>query len=84
MEIVKCKPWGKDQGDYVLVNKSDFDAAPEGQYELYVEPEKEESEFDKMTVAELKTYLNDNLFEFDDKAKKADLVELIKNSFNKE
>lgn len=28
MEIVKCKPWGKDQGDYVLVNKSDVEANP--------------------------------------------------------
>lgn len=24
-QIIKCKPWGKDQGDFVLVNASDFD-----------------------------------------------------------
>lgn len=24
MEVVKVKPWGKGQGDYVLVNKSDL------------------------------------------------------------
>ena len=26
-QIVKCKPWGKDQGGFVLVNASDFDPA---------------------------------------------------------
>lgn len=23
--IIQCKPWGKDQGSFVLVNASDFD-----------------------------------------------------------
>lgn len=27
MEVLKVKPWGKDQGDYVLINASDFDPA---------------------------------------------------------
>lgn len=24
-DVVRCKPWGKEQGDFVLVNKADFD-----------------------------------------------------------
>ncbi len=27
MNTIKVRPWGKDQGDYVLVNASDFDPA---------------------------------------------------------
>lgn len=27
MEIIKVKPWAKDQGDFVLINESDFDPA---------------------------------------------------------
>lgn len=26
-EVIKVKPWGKDQGEYVLINAEDFDAA---------------------------------------------------------
>lgn len=26
MNTLKVKPWGKDQGDFVLINESDFDA----------------------------------------------------------
>ena len=25
METIKVKPWSKDQGDFVIINKSDFD-----------------------------------------------------------
>ena len=27
METIKVKPWGTDQGHYVLINASDFDAS---------------------------------------------------------
>lgn len=27
METIKVKPWGADQGDHVVINASDFDAA---------------------------------------------------------
>lgn len=33
--VIKVKPWGKDQGDYVLINESDFD---EKKHEKYEEP----------------------------------------------
>lgn len=26
MNVIKVKPWGKDQGDYVLINEEDFNA----------------------------------------------------------
>jgi hypothetical protein len=25
METINVKPWGKDQGDFVVINKADFD-----------------------------------------------------------
>jgi hypothetical protein len=30
--VIKVKPWGKDQGDYVLIDESDFDKSI---HELY-------------------------------------------------
>ena len=27
MELIKVKPWGKDQGEFVLINAYDFDPA---------------------------------------------------------
>lgn len=38
MDTIKVKPWGKDQGDYVVINAEDFN--PE-KHEKYVEPAKE-------------------------------------------
>lgn len=35
MACVKVKPWGKDQGDYVLIEEEDFDPDT---HELYEEP----------------------------------------------
>lgn len=32
-ETIKVKPWGADQGDYVLINAADFDAATHERYE---------------------------------------------------
>lgn len=34
-DTIKCKPWGKDQGEFVVVNKADFDPAV---HEEYKEP----------------------------------------------
>tara|TARA_Y100001951_G_C11198157_1_gene215535 strand:+ start:464 stop:604 length:141 start_codon:yes stop_codon:yes gene_type:complete len=36
METMKVKPWGKDQGDFVVINKDDFD--PEKHEEFEKEP----------------------------------------------
>lgn len=37
MPVIKVKPWGQDQGDYVLIEESDFNAEV---HELF-EPEAE-------------------------------------------
>lgn len=34
MDVIKVKPWGKNQGDYVLINAEDFDPAKHELYEL--------------------------------------------------
>lgn len=36
---VKVKPWGKDQGDYVEINQSDFDPKKFELYEPKLEPQ---------------------------------------------
>lgn len=38
METVNVMPWGKDQGDYVVINKEDFD---EKKHKIYEEPKEE-------------------------------------------
>lgn len=35
MELIKVIPWGKDQGEYVLIEASDFN---ESFHKKYVEP----------------------------------------------
>ncbi len=40
-ETVKVKAWGEGQGDFVLVDKDEFDNAPAGTYELYHENQPE-------------------------------------------
>lgn len=35
METMKVKPWGKDQGDYVVINVNEFD---ESKHERFIEP----------------------------------------------
>lgn len=38
MEVIKVKPWGKGQGDYVLINAADFDASKHELYEVDDKP----------------------------------------------
>lgn len=72
METIKVKPWGKGQGDFVLLNKEDFDA---DKHELFdaAEPSGEK----KMSVAELKDALAAKGIEIPEGAKKADLQALF-------
>lgn len=71
METIKVKPWGKDQGDFVIINKSDFD--PELHELLDGEPDGAK----KATVAELRAALEAKGVEVPDGAKKADLQALL-------
>lgn len=44
MELIKVKPWGKDQGEFVLINAVDFDPAVYVKFddEAVVEVQKQE------------------------------------------
>lgn len=37
METIKVKPWGKDQGDFVVINAADFDPEVHAKYEEVAE-----------------------------------------------
>lgn len=39
MSVIKVEPWGKDQGEYVLIDESDFD---DKKHKLYSEVKKEQ------------------------------------------
>lgn len=43
METMKVKPWGKGQGDYVLINAEDFDKDKHELYEVNALPVKPKS-----------------------------------------
>ncbi|HWT68092.1 MAG TPA: hypothetical protein VN214_03150 [Pseudomonas sp.] len=52
MGTIQVKPWGKDQGDYVLINEEDF---VEGTHELYAPKKltaKEQKALDAAAAAE--------------------------------
>ena len=42
MEIILCKPWGKDQGDFVRINAAEFDPAVHERYEPDAAPATED------------------------------------------
>ena len=71
METIKVKPWGKDQGDFVVINKTDFD--PEVHELLDGEPDGAK----KATVAELRAALEAKGIDVPEGAKKADLQALL-------
>jgi hypothetical protein len=71
VDTIKVKPWGKDQGDYVVINASDFD--PE-KHELLDEG----SVGKQMTVAQIKAALAEkNIAIPDGVTLKADLQALL-------
>lgn len=49
LKVIKVKPWGEEQGDFVLINETDFDPDKHEHYE----EEKQKS----LTVAEIKLLL---------------------------
>lgn len=70
-ETMKVKPWGEGQGDFVVINASDFDADI---HELFgVEPEVKD-EFSDLTNNKLKDYLTAAGVAFDANANKAALL----------
>jgi hypothetical protein len=75
METIKVKPWGEGQGDFVVINEEDFDAAKHEKYEA--EEGAKESENAKLTVPQLKEALTAKGIEIPEGAKKQDLVALL-------
>lgn len=70
-KTIKIKPSHESQGDYVLINESDFDAS---KHELFeVDPEGAK----KATVAELREALTAKGIEIPEGAKKAELQALL-------
>lgn len=51
METMKVKPWGKGQGDYVLINAEDFDPA---KHEKLDEAKKEAAPAKKTVTKDVK------------------------------
>lgn len=74
METVKVKAWSAEQGDFVLINKDDFD--PE-KHELLDEEGAKKAD---LNVNQLKEALTAKGIEIPEGAKKADLVSLLEQS----
>ncbi len=72
METINVKPWGKGQGDFVVINKADFDPKV---HELLDAEDPEGAK--KATVAELRDALTAKGIAIPEGAKKADLQALL-------
>lgn len=71
METINVKPWGKGQGDFVVINKADFDP------KVHEPLDNEQAEgAKKATVAELREALAAKGIEIPEGAKKAELQAL--------
>lgn len=70
MSLIKVKPWGEGQGDFVHINEEDFN--PDF-HELLDEAEKVKAP----GIDEIRAALTAKGIEFDPKAKKADLQKLL-------
>lgn len=75
-ETLKVKPWGKGQGDFVEINREDYDPARHELYGEVGELDAGESEFDSMTNAQLRDHLTLNNIKFPPNANKAALLAL--------
>jgi hypothetical protein len=74
MKVIKVKPWGKDQGDHVLISEPDFDPAV---HELLDGAEKGSSEQKSMTAADIKAALDAKGITYKGNASKTDLQALL-------
>lgn len=70
-EVLKVKPWGKDQGDFVLINAEDFN------HEFHELFDAAPSAPKKLGIAELREALKAKGIDFPEDAKKADLQALL-------
>lgn len=72
METINVKPWGKGQGDFVVINKADFDP----KFHQLLDAEELEGA-KKATVAELREALTAKGIDIPEGAKKAELQALL-------
>lgn len=77
--ILRVKPWGKDQGEYVRINEADFDPSFHQLLDAADKPAKEvDTNGDgKVTAAELKAALTEKGIAFRGNASKAELQALL-------
>lgn len=74
MKTIQVKPWGDDQGEFVLINEDDFDPSKHERFD----PEGAKKAAPKgPTVEELKAALTEKGVEIPEGAKKADLQKLL-------
>lgn len=73
--ILHVKPWGKDQGDYVRINKEDFD--PEFHELLDAAQKKEPEDDEAKRIEALKQALTEKGIKFRKNATEANLQELL-------
>lgn len=67
METIKVKPWGEDQGDFVLINAEDFDDAVHSRFDA----EGGDSGEGGLSATQLKDELKKRNIEFKGNASKA-------------
>ncbi len=71
MKLIKVKPWGEGQGDFVHINEKDFN--PDF-HELLDEAEKPKK---ATTIDDIRAALTAKGIQFDEKAKKPELQKLL-------
>lgn len=84
-ETMKVKPWSNDQGDFVLINKEDFDPKKHEEFKepkgskskVKVEDSDTEEGLASKTVKEIKEYAKKHKIDLAGKTKKADMLKII-------
>lgn len=74
MNVLKCKPWGEGQGEYVLVNEEDFNS---DFHKLLDEADDGDKPSKGLSVDQLKEALQAKGIEVPQGAKKAELAKLL-------
>lgn len=76
MDTMNVKPWGKGQGDFVVINKADFDpAVHDASNEMILDGAKKAS--DGLKLDEIRAALAAKNIDIPEGAKKADLQKLL-------
>lgn len=80
MKTIKVKPWGKDQGDHVVINEADFDPSfhtlLDEAGKISTEPA-DNAPSKGLTVDQIKAALVEKGIEVPDGAKKPELAKLL-------